>query len=199
MLISKQDLIAFEEDIANEFNHGHIKAPVHSYSNNENDIIDIFNNIREQDWVFCTWRSHYQCLLKGVPRDILKEKIMKGYSISLCFKDYNIVSSAIVGGIIPIAMGVAKANQLQNKDSICYCFIGDMTSMTGIFAESYTYATTHNLPIRWIIEDNDLSVCTDTKQVWNVKELPTKNLPNIYYYKYKNKWPHAGFGKRIQF
>lgn len=199
MSLSKEELITFEEDIAEEFNNAQIKAPVHSYSGNEEQMIEIFKTIRPQDWVFCTWRSHYQCLLKGVPPKLLKDKIMKGYSISLCFKEYRIISSAIVGGIIPIALGVAKSIQLKEEDSKCYCFLGDMTSMTGTFAESYNYARFHNLPIQWIIEDNNKSVCTDTKKVWNISSLPTKEWPNIIHYDYQNKWPHAGFGKRIEF
>ncbi len=91
--MNKDELIAFEEDIANTFNEGKIKAPVHLYSGNEDEMINIFKDIREQDWVLCTWRSHYQCLLKGVPPALVKEKILEGKSISLNFPDYNIFSS----------------------------------------------------------------------------------------------------------
>ena len=93
---SAQELIDFEEDIASEFNAGKIKAPVHLYSGNENEMIQIFKQIKDEDWVLCTWRSHYQCLLKGVPAEEVKKNIMEGKSISLCFSDYKIFSSAIV-------------------------------------------------------------------------------------------------------
>ena len=65
--MNKKELISFEEDIAKLFNAGKIKAPVHLYKGNENEIINVFKKIKEDDWVFCYWRSHYQCLLKGVP------------------------------------------------------------------------------------------------------------------------------------
>ena len=65
--MNKQDLIDFEENIADQFNKSKIKAPVHLYSGNEEEMISIFKDIKKDDWVLCTWRSHYQCLLKGVP------------------------------------------------------------------------------------------------------------------------------------
>ena len=78
-------------------------------------MIRIFKKINKNDWVFCSWRSHYQCLLKGVPNKLLEKKILEGKSISLCFPKYNIYSSAIVGGSIPIALGVAKSIKKKIK------------------------------------------------------------------------------------
>ena len=95
--LNKKKLIEFESDIAKEFNNGKIRSPIHLYSGNENEIIKFFSKIKKKDWVFCSWRSHYQCLLKGVPEKELKKEIMEGKSISLCFPKYNIYSSAIVG------------------------------------------------------------------------------------------------------
>ena len=74
--MKKIDLINFETDIANTFNEGKIRAPVHLYSNNENFLIKFFKKIKKNDWVFCSWRSHYQCLLKGVPPKKLKKEIL---------------------------------------------------------------------------------------------------------------------------
>lgn len=199
--MNKDELIAFEEDIANTFNEGKIKAPVHLYSGNEDEMINIFKDIREQDWVLCTWRSHYQCLLKGVPPALVKEKILEGKSISLNFPDYNIFSSAIVTGILPIAVGIGLSIKRDKKDDWVYCFVGDMTSETGSFNECYKYVVNHDLPVKFIIEDNDKSVCTDTKKIWNTVQLTYEGLYNkhLYYYKYETKWPHAGAGKRVQF
>jgi len=63
------------------------------------------------------------------------------------------------------------------------------------------YAIQYNLPIKFIIEDNGKSVCTDTREVWNDKELSYENYNTdmIYYYKYETKYPHAGAGVRVQF
>src|SRR6476646_9101945 len=92
---TKDDLIAFEEEIATEFNAGRIRAPVHLYSGNEENMIELFRSIRPDDWVVCSWRSHYQCLLKGVPRGELKQAILDGHSISLCFPQHRVFSTAI--------------------------------------------------------------------------------------------------------
>jgi pyruvate dehydrogenase E1 component alpha subunit len=200
-LLTKQELIEFEEDIASSFNSGLIKAPIHLYSGNENQIIDIFKNVNEEDWIFCSWRSHYQCLLKGVPREILKQDIIDGKSITLCYPDFNIYSSAIVTGNIPIATGTAFDIKRKGKSNHVWCFVGDMTSETGTFYENHKYAVNHDLPITYIIEDNSKSVCTDTREVWNINELTysKKDIQKIIYYKYETKYPHAGSGKRIQF
>ena len=74
--MDKQKLIAFENKIADLFNKAKIRAPIHLYSNNEDQMIKIFKKIKKNDWVFCSWRSHYQCLLKGVSEKILTKEII---------------------------------------------------------------------------------------------------------------------------
>lgn len=199
--MNKQKLISFENKIANLFNEAKIKAPIHLYSNNEEQIIKIFKKISKNDWVFCSWRSHYQCLLKGVPEKILKKEILNGKSISLCFPEYKIYSSAIVGGIIPIATGVAFSNKIKKIKSKVFCFIGEMTAETGIMHECLKFSRNKNLPIHFIIEDNGKSVCTNTRDAWSMKKLTFENKKDklITYYKYSLKYPHAGAGKRVQF
>ena len=199
--LTPNDLVAFEEKVAEKFNAGMIKAPVHLYHGNEEQMIRVFSEINPEDWVLCSWRSHYQCLLKGVPEEEILEEILKGRSISLCFPKYRIFSSAIVTGVLPIAVGIAlsiKRNEGPNK---VHVFLGEMTSETGLAHECIKYSTNHELPIRFIIEDNGKSVCTDTREVWNFEELTYEksSAENIYFYKYETKYPHAGAGKRVQF
>ena len=199
--LTKNDLINFEKRIADTFNEARIKAPVHLYSNNEEQMVEVFKDINRHDWVFCSWRSHYQCLLKGVPENELFNKIYKGSSISLCFPEYKIFSSGIVGGSVPIAVGTALSIKLKGKQETVHCFMGDMTSETGIAHECIKYSKNYNLPIRFIIEDNEISVCTDTRKTWGTDLLTYENVddPMIVYYKYKNTYPHAGAGTRVQF
>jgi len=175
---TEKELLDFEEDIAKEFNSGTIKAPVHLYNGNESSIIEVFGEIKDQDWVLCTWRSHYQCLLKGVPSDQVKQSIMEGKSIALCFPEYKVFSSAIVTGILPIAVGLGIAAKRSNSNEKIYCFVGDMTSETGSFEECYKYVKNHDLPVRFIIEDNGKSVCTDTKKTWNLIRLTYEGVYN---------------------
>jgi len=208
--LTKEDLIKFEEDIATEFNAGKIKAPVHLFDGQEEQLLEVFKDIKKEDWIFCTWRSHGPCLLKGVNKEILKKDIMDGKSITLCYKEYNVFSSAIVAGNFPIALGTAFDIKRKGGNEKVYCWAGDMGSLTGAFYESLTYANNFDLPITFIIEDNNLSVCTDTRKIWNIDKLPFEpekyqignvfKKDKIWYYKYKmTKYKHAGTGKRIQF
>jgi pyruvate dehydrogenase E1 component alpha subunit len=198
--LNEEELISFEDRVIEAFNSGQIKAPVHLYSGNEKEMIEIFKSINDEDYVFCTWRSHYQCLLKGVPQDLLLEDIKAGKSITLCYPDYNIYSSAIVTGSIPIATGVAMDIKRKDQSNHVWCFVGDMASETGTFFENWKYSVNHDLPITFVIEDNNKSVCTDTRKVWNCEKLYFQDgKPKIIYYTYESKYPHAGAGKRIQF
>jgi len=199
--MNENDLIAFEDKVASLFNASKIRAPVHLYSGNEKQLIDVFRSVRPSDWVFCSWRSHYQCLLKGVPPEIVEKEIMEGRSISLCFPEYNIYSSAIVGGVLPISVGVAMSIKQQAGDQRVFCFMGEMTAETGIAHECIKYSRAHELPIHFIVEDNGKSVMTDTRSAWGLDELSFENTKDhfITYYKYENKYPHAGAGIRVQF
>jgi len=199
--MTKADLIAFEDEIAALFSAGKIRAPVHLSNGNEEQLIRVFEKIRHQDWVFCSWRSHYQCLLKGVPPELVREEILAGRSISLCFPAYRVYSSAIVGGAIPIAVGAAMSIQRREEDARVYCFLGDMTSETGITHESIKYSRNHRLPIHFVIEDNGKSVSTDTRDVWGQPRLTFEDFDDEYvtYYRYRTRYPHAGAGQWVQF
>lgn len=199
--MNKEELVAFEDEIAALFNSGAIRAPVHLYSGNEEQIIEVFKDVRPQDWVFCSWRSHYQCILKGVPKTQVRDEIVAGRSISLCFPEHRIYSSAIVGGVLPIAVGTAMAIQRSGEDAKVHCFMGEMTAETGIAHESIKYSRNHGLPIRFVVEDNEKSVCTDTRDAWKQPVLSFEDStdPYISYYRYQTKYPHAGAGVRVQF
>lgn len=199
-LLTAEELVAFETDIADCFNNAMIKAPVHLYDGNEEQMIEVFKNVQPDDWVFCSWRSHYQCLLKGVPQEQVKQDILDGKSITLCYPEYQVYSSAIVTGNIPIATGVALDIKRKGGTNHVWCFVGDMTSETGTFYENHKYAVNHNLPITYIVENNKKSVCTPTLDVWNTEYLTYSNPTyKVIYYEYDSKYPHAGAGQRIQF
>jgi len=199
--MTKEELIAFEDEIASLFNAGKIRAPVHLYYGNEEHIINVFKQIRAQDWVFCSWRSHYQCLLKRVPKELVRSEILAGRSISLCFPKYRVFSSALVGGVLPIAVGTAMSIKRRGEDARVYCFMGEMTAETGIAHESIKYSRNHRLPIHFIVEDNEKSVLTDTREAWNQPRLSFEGQNDEYitYYRYQSKYPHAGAGVRVQF
>ena len=80
-----------------------------------------------------------------------------------------------------------------------YVFLGDMTAETGIMHESLKYSINHNLPIHFIIEDNGYLFAQIQIKFGVIKIVFTKNSKFITYYKYKNKYPHAGAGVRCNF
>ncbi len=74
-----------------------------------------------------------------------------------------------------------------------------MTAETGIMHEALKYARNYSLPIQFVIEDNSLSVYTDTKKVWKLKNKNIKKDKYLLHYKYSNKYPHSGAGVRVEF
>tara|TARA_R110000868_G_scaffold2433_1_gene18000 strand:+ start:840 stop:1481 length:642 start_codon:yes stop_codon:yes gene_type:complete len=203
-------LVEFENRIGALFNAGAIKAPVHLYSGNEELMLDVFDDIDiVNDWVCCTWRNHYQGLLKGIPSKEMEENIVQGKSMVAMFPQYRFICSSIVGGIPSIATGLALAEKLQGTTNRVWCWVGDMSAETGHFHEAYKYSLNHDLPITFVVEDNKKSVCTPTPTIWG-RSTPyflereysggVLKQKNLYYYQYTNdKYPHAGAGKRVQF
>lgn len=190
--LTAQDLIAFEEDIKELYLSGKIRSPVHLSRGNEEQLINIFKEIKDNDWVFSTHRNHYHALLKGIPAQWLKEEILNNRSISISNSEYRFFTSAIVGGIVPIAMGVAWAIKRKGLEDKVWCFVGDMAANTGCFEECAKYSAWNELPITFIVEDNGWSVNTDTKEVWGGSG--SYSLRNVKSYKYTRGFPHHGGG-----
>ena len=191
--IGKKELIDFETEIRDIYEAGEIKSPIHLSGGNENHLLKIFKEVRDEDWVFSTWRSHYHALLKTGDTKWLRNEILDNRSIHINSKKYKIFTSAIVGGIIPIALGTALGIKRKNLDERVWCFVGDMTSESGIFHESVKYAGGHDLPITFVIEDNGISVYTPTEDVWK------RGKADIRRYKYQRVYPHYGIGKWVDF
>ena len=209
--LTKQDLIDFEEEIAEIYKTGVIRGPIHLRGGNEQQLIDVYKNIREQDVVLATWANHLEALLKGIPNDKIKERILVGHSMAMNFPEYNFYTSAIVNGISPIGVGMAWGTKKQKKDQRIYIFLGDMAFQAGASIESIRYSINFDLPCTWIIADNNLSVDTPTDITvgGNIRRLVQQfkddirfqycDNTNIHFYSYKNKWPHSSVGTFISF
>jgi len=193
---TKQDLIEFENEIKELYLGAKIRSPVHFAKGNEVQLIEIFKNVQEQDWVFSTHRSHYHALLKGIPREKVKQEILENKSIHMNSKEHNFFTSAIVGGVLPIALGVAMGIKRKKGNEKVWVFVGDMCAEMGVFHECVKYAKGHDLPINFVVEDNGLSVETPTQEVW--KSCSEDNC-NIIKYKYFREYPHHGCGQWVSF
>ena len=194
--ITKDNLELFELDIKDEWESGNINAPIHLSGGNEEELIEMFQSVNPGDYIFSTWRSHYHALLHGIEASWIKEKILGGKSITLINSSYNFITSAIVGGILPIAVGVAQSLKNKNSDRVVWCFIGDMAFETGDFHISYKYVKNFDLPIKFVVEDNGISTNTPTLETWKKQQ----KIPNdVIYYKYERIYPHYGSGKWVIF
>lgn len=187
----------FEKKIFDLYNNGKIKYPIHLTKGNENQLVEIFKYIDQKDWVFTSWRNHAHALLHGIPEKKLEKQIMSGKSMYVSSKKNNFFCSSIAGGIIPIALGSALALKRKDSKQKVWLFVGDMTSMMGVFYEAYNYSRNFNLPLEIVIEDNGQSVYTDTKKTWNIKKLQIPK--DIFYYKFKLGYPHHGTGQWVSF
>jgi pyruvate dehydrogenase E1 component alpha subunit len=191
-----QDLIDFENLIVSHWEEGKIRGPIHLSNGNEEQLIEIFKKISANDWVFSTWRSHYHALLHGISPKWIEDEILNGKSITLCNIDEKFYASAIVGGTLSIALGVAMGIKAKGSDEKVWCFIGDMSFESGLFYEVHKYARNFDLPIVFVVEDNGVSTYTPTEATWNVK----RNIPSdVIHYTYESKYPHYGTGKWIVF
>jgi pyruvate dehydrogenase E1 component alpha subunit len=73
---TKDDLVKFERLIADHWDAGRIKGPVHLGGGNEDELIELGKRISKDDWVFSTWRSHYHALIKGIDPQWLEKEIL---------------------------------------------------------------------------------------------------------------------------
>ncbi len=191
-----ESLINFESRVAAAFEAKQVRGPIHLCSDEQAaPLLDVFKDVRPEDWCFGTWRNHWMCLLKGMPEDELFAEVCAGRSMFVQSAKYKIVTSAIVGGILPIALGVAMAKKRQGGSERVYVFIGDMTARTGLYHEFYQYARGHDLPVHVVIEDNGVSTNADTGETWGRETQPR---PKTYYHYTRNR-PHTGTGKHVTF
>ena len=194
--MNKQDLIDFEKRVQEVYEAGEIRAPVHLSGNNEDQLIKIFEKIDKDDWVFSSWRNHYHALLHGFDSEELFNLIKEGRSMGINSVERKFYSSSIVGGTLPIALGVAQSIKLKKETNKVWCFIGDMTFETGVFHECYKFSRNFQLPIEFVVEDNNMSTNSPTDKTWGKK---SKVPDDVYYYEYERKYPHHGTGTWVLF
>jgi len=195
--LTKNDLLNFEDRVKVEYEKATISGPVHMSKNNEDELIEIFKYIHPDDWVFSSWRNHYHALLHGVDEEHLWELITAGKSMSVYSEQPRLYTSSIVGGVIPIALGAAQALKLKKSDKKVWLFVGDMTAETGVFHECYKFSRRHNLPLEFVIEDNNMSTNTPTDETWGGTK--SKHPEDVFYYTYERGFPHHGTGQWILF
>lgn len=192
--MTPKKLAQFETDIANLYQQGKIKFPIHLSGGNEKQLIKIFKKIKSTDWVLSTWRNHFHYLLHKKNPAKLKQMIMKTGSMPIY--DKNFFTSAIVGGIAPIGVGIAMALKKKRSKRHVWVMLGDMGASVGVVTEAMRFSCGHKLPITFIVEDNGLSVYTDVQKTFGCDKCRKQNChligKNIKYYKYNRLYKHHG-------
>jgi pyruvate dehydrogenase E1 component alpha subunit len=132
--------------------------------------VGVCHALEDKDQVFGTYRSHAVFLTKTnnvgsffaemYGKDTSLQK-GKGGSMHLCLPQLGFMgASAIVGSIIPVAVGAAYANKIENTGKVVAVFFGDGATDEGVFWESLNLACLMKIPILFVCEDNGLAVHT---------------------------------------
>ena len=154
----------FEEKAAEMYMRGKIGGFLHLYIGEEAMAVGSISTLKPQDYIVSHYREHGHALARGIePRRIMAELFGrstgtskgKGGSMHLFDAQRGFLGGyAIVGGMMPIAVGLGLAAQQQGKDSVTLCFFGDGAVNEGEFHESLNLAALWNLPVVFFCENN---------------------------------------------
>ena len=99
--------------------------------------------------------------------------------------------------------------KMKGEDRRVWCFVGDMCAEGGAFYEAKKYAHNFDLPLCFVVESNEFSTDTPTREVWGIRESPPPlgqvrvieewPLGGILFYRYERIYPHVGCGIYVRF
>ncbi len=194
-----------EEKIAEKYSEQEMRCPVHLSIGQEAIASGICMNLQKKDQVLSAHRSHFHYLAKGGNLKKMISEIYgketgcaggKGGSMHLIDIQAGLIAAVpIVGSTIPIGVGLAWANKLDNLKKIVVIFFGEGSTEEGVFYESINFAALHNLPVLFVCENNFYSVYSSLnkrqpkkRKLFNVAEslgvkgisLDGNNVEEIY-------------------
>ncbi len=186
-----EELIAFEDRIGDLYLDNKLPFLLHLSGGNEKELISIFENINEGDYVISNHRSHYHALLHGIPPEVIEDRILNGRSMFIYDRARNFFCSAIIGGTPAIAAGIAWALKRKGSKQKVWCFVGDGTEDNGHLYEAIRYVDGWDLPCTFVIENNDRSVESSNSERWGKTGDYKWDSPSVLKYKYEITYPHA--------
>jgi len=191
MSYTAEQLIAFEARVAELWRAGELPFLFHLAGGNERTLINIFQSIRAEDYVFASHRSHYHHLLHEGKEETLLAEIMAGRSMFLFDKRMNFLSSSVLGGVCGIAAGVALAISMNRRDlRTVHRFVGDGAADNGHLYEALRFCQSRELPIQLYIEDNGRS-CDSSKRRRGADEDVFAKTSYLHHYGYVPTYPHC--------
>jgi len=188
---TEEELIAFENRIGELYFNNKLPFLFHLSGGNEKQLIEIFKDIKEGDYVISNHRSHYHALLHGIPPEVVEDRILNGRSMFIYDREKNFFCSAIIGGTPAIAAGIAWALKKKGSNQKVWCFIGDGTEDSGHTYEAVRYVDGFDLPCKFVIENNNRSVESTNEERWGKTADYIWNSPSVIKYYYDITYPHA--------
>jgi len=154
----------FEEKCAELYTEEKIRGFLHLYIGEEAVAVGIMEALGQDDAVVGTYREHGHALMKGVPANAIlaemygkQEGCSRGRGGSMHLFDASTRfygGNAIVGGGLPMAVGLALADKLAGRDRVTACFFGEGAVAEGEFHESLNLAALWQLPVLFVCENN---------------------------------------------
>ena len=165
MLLRQMVLIRrFEERAAELYTLGKIRGFLHLYIGEEAVAVGAMQALGAEDAIVGTYRAHGHALVRGIPAGSLMAEMYgkasgcsrgRGGSMHLFDASRRFYGGhAIVGGGLPIAVGLALADKLQSRARVTACFFGDGAVAEGEFHESLNLAALWTLPVLFLCENN---------------------------------------------
>jgi pyruvate dehydrogenase E1 component alpha subunit len=168
----------FEELIDREWNfpkHG-IGGYLHLYSGEEAIAVGIIGALQQDkgDCFIGHYRDHAYALAAGSdPGEVMAEicgkatgcSKGKGGSMHICDAARGFYGGyGIVGGNVPIALGLGFALKYQKKDAVCVCFFGDGSMNQGAFHETLNMCQLYKVPVLFVLENNGYAMGTSIER-----------------------------------
>jgi pyruvate dehydrogenase E1 component alpha subunit len=160
----------FEERCAELYSATKIRGFLHLYVGEEAVATGVLAALEPDDQVVATYREHGHALARGVPMDAVMAEMFgkqtgcsrgRGGSMHLFDRQAGLVGgNAIVGGGLPLAIGLALADKLRGRDRVTVCFFGDGAAAEGEFHESLNLASLWRLPVLFCCENNRYAMGT---------------------------------------
>jgi pyruvate dehydrogenase E1 component alpha subunit len=154
----------FEERCAELYSSERIRGFVHLYIGEEAVATGVIDQLRPDDALVTTYRDHGHALVRGIPMDAVMaemygkvEGVCRGRGGSMHLFDETtrfFGGNAIVGGGLPLAVGLALADRMQGRDRVTACFFGEGAMAEGEFHESVNLAALWHLPVLFLCENN---------------------------------------------
>ena len=165
----------FEDGIKFLFLEGIMPGTIHQCQGQEATAVGVCANLRQNDFITSTFRSHGHALAKGLTMQEMLDELFgattgcckgKGGSMHMGNMAKGMIPGiAIVGGGIPVAAGMALAYKMEKTDRVAACFFGDGAVAEGAFHEGINMAAIWNLPVVFVCENNLYGASTHVSKV----------------------------------